>query len=206
MMPAYRYLVIEGPIGAGKTSLARALAERFSCRLELEESTNPFLKDFYKDRRALAFETQVFFLLSRHQRQRELEQEGWFEDLVVADYFFAKDRIFAYVNLDDEEILIYEKIYRLLDPKVVRPDLVVYLQAQSQVLMKRISSRAITFETDMEEEYVEKVSQAYSRFFFNYKETPLLRVNTTHRDFVNNQEDLDGLIADINCRAKGILY
>ena len=195
MMPAYRYLVIEGPIGAGKTSLARALAERFSCRLELEESSNnPFLKDFYKDRRALAFETQVFFLLIRHQRQRELEQEGWFEDLMVADYFFAKDRIFAYVNLDDEEILIYEKMCRLLDPKVVRPNLVVYLQAQPQVLMKRISSRAITFETDMEEEYVEKVSQAYSRFFLNYKETPLLRVNTTHMDFVNNQEDLNGLI------------
>lgn len=96
MMPACRYLVIEGPIGAGQTNLARVLAERFSCRLELEESSaNPFLKDFYKDRRALAFETQVFFLLSRHQRQGELEQEGWFEDLVVADYFFAKDRIFA---------------------------------------------------------------------------------------------------------------
>ncbi|HCU25057.1 MAG TPA: deoxynucleoside kinase, partial [Deltaproteobacteria bacterium] len=168
-MKPLRYIAVEGPIGVGKTTLTRLLAEEFQGRLVLEEAEeNPFLPAFYKDSRAHAFQTQVFFLLSRYQQQKQLIQQDLLQQATVSDYLFAKDRIFALLNLSEEEISLYERLYRVLDAQVPKPDLVIFLQASVETLRERIKKRGIAYEKSISGEYIERLCQAYNRFFFEY--------------------------------------
>ena len=206
-MPEPGYIAIEGVIGVGKTTLATLMSERLGAQLQLEEvEDNPFLEKFYTDMRGYAFQTQIFFLLSRYRQQMELTQASLFQQKVVSDYIFAKDRIFAYLNLSEDELVLYEWIYQLLDQRVVKPDLVIYLQAPVQVLLKRIRKRALWYEKEMDQEYLEKVSKAYNTFFFHYKDTPLLVVNTSNIDFVHREADMKNLIREIQNTEKGVRY
>jgi deoxyguanosine kinase len=191
----------------GKTSLAKLLAETLNATTVLERvDDNPFLEKFYQDRGKHAFQTQIFFLLTRYQQQQEIRQADLFKQNIVCDYLFAKDRIFAYLNLNEDELVLYEWIYQLLDQRVVKPDLVIYLQAPVSVLNKRIRKRAIQYERNIEEDYLEKVSQAYNTFFFHYKETPLLVVNTSSIDFVKREADFRNLVREIRNTDKGVRY
>lgn len=197
-MEKSRYIAIEGPIGVGKSSLAEFLAKELNGRTLIEEvDANPFLPKFYADIKKYAFQTQLFFLLSRYQQQKEMFQQELFNKNVISDYLFAKDRIFAYLNLDENELGLYEQVYRLLDTRIPKPDLVIYLQASTEVLLQRINIRNIDYEKNVKEEYLEKLVDAYNRYFFYYNETPLLVVNTTEIDFVNNQADLLNLVREI---------
>jgi deoxyguanosine kinase len=193
----FRHIAIEGPIGVGKTSLVQLLADRFEGVMVLEDITNPFLPSFYEGRAGAAFQVQIYFLLSRFQQQREIAQMNLFQRLVLADYSFPKDRIFAYLNLDDTDLRVYEKLYPVLEHEVPKPDLVIYMQASVPVLVERIKRRARDFERTIESEYLERLSEAYSYYFFHYRETPLLVVNTDEIDFVNNQSDLDAFVEQI---------
>ncbi|MBD3163523.1 MAG: AAA family ATPase, partial [Candidatus Eisenbacteria bacterium] len=173
------FLAIEGVIGVGKSTLARMIAERINGRLVLEEvEENPFLESFYRDRRRYAFSCQIFFLLSRFRQQRALRQPDLFETRIVCDYLFRKDRIFAALNLDEDEMALYDQILPLLERELPRPDRVVYLQAGLETLLRRIDRRGRTFEKDMDPEYLRELGEAYNRFFFHYDEAPLLVVNT----------------------------
>jgi deoxyguanosine kinase len=202
-----RYLVIEGVIGAGKTSLARMLTERLQAQLVLEEvEENPFLKDFYRDRARFAFQTQMHFLFSRYQQQRDLKQTNLFNDKLVADYLFQKDRIFASLNLAGREMQLYERLVGWLELDVVRPDVVVYLQATTDTLMERIKKRDRPFERDMERDYIAQLNDAYNHYFFHYTDTPLLVVDTNQIDFVNQAEDYEDLVRRILSHEQGTLY
>lgn len=202
-----KYIVIEGSIGVGKTSLAKMLTQEFSARMILEPSDkNPFLENFYQDRGKFAFQTQIYFLINRFEQQKEIVQQDLFQRNIVADYLFAKDRIFAYLNLDDREIKLYEDIYNLLEGHIVMPDLVVFLQASTDVLLKRIKKRAIPYEQRISREYLESLNSAYNDFFFKYDASPLLTVNTSDIDFVNNQDDYQMLIREIRDLKKGKRY
>jgi deoxyadenosine/deoxycytidine kinase len=202
-----RYLVIEGPIGVGKTSLAQLLARELPARLILEKvEDNPFLKEFYKDPKHYGFQTQIFFLLSRYRQLQELRQIDLFERSTLTDYFFPKDRIFASINLDGSELALYEQVYALLNPQVPAPDLVIYLQASTDVLIERIRNRSHEFERPMTWEYLEAINQAYNDFFFRYSDSPLLVVQTTEIDFVNRRADLDDLVKQIKQMKKGTQY
>ncbi len=193
-----RYLVIEGPIGVGKTTLAERLGARLDARLVLERvEDNPFLKSFYSDRRATAFQTQLFFLLSRYRQQESLTQDDLFAELTISDYFFLKDRLFARLNLTPEELDLYDQVYRLLGPRVPRPDLVVYLQADTDTLLRRIESRGREYERDLTVEYLEEVNRAYNDLFFHYDEGPLLVVRTEEIDPVHDPADLEELIRQL---------
>ncbi|KPJ48881.1 MAG: deoxyadenosine kinase [candidate division Zixibacteria bacterium DG_27] len=201
------YIVVEGPIGVGKTYLAERLAERFSWRLLLEEAeTNPFLKDFYRDRERYAFQTQLYFLVSRFRQQQEFFYRDLFTGGMVSDYAFAKDRIFATINLSEKELALYDRIQTALVEKPPLPDLIVYLTAEVKVLLERIKSRGRSFEREMEPEYLEKLSEAYSQFFFHYDRSPLLVVNTNNLDLVSNHEHLDDLIEQIRKPPLGKRY
>ena len=206
-MSENRYLAVEGVIGVGKTSLARMLAERLSAQLVLEEvEENPFLKDFYRDRTRYAFQTQMHFLFSRYQQQRGLRQTELFRDRLVADYLFQKDRIFASLNLQDQELALYERLVGWLELDVVKPDVVVYLQASADVLMSRITRRNRPFEKDMDRAYIERLAEAYNHYFFHYNDTPLLVVNTNTIDFVNEPGDFEDLRRRILSHRQGTLY
>lgn len=185
-----RYIAIEGVIGVGKTMLATKLSEILLARLVLEEvEENPFLANFYQDMRSYALPTQLFFLLSRHRQQQQFSQATLFQERVVSDYSFYKDRIFAYINLSEHELKLYEKIYDFLQKDVPKPDLVVYLQAPVEILIERIKKRGRGFEQDINPEYLQVVSDAYNRFFLHYDASPLLIVDTTRLDFVKNESD-----------------
>ena len=202
-----RYIVIDGPIGVGKTSLATLLAPEMNARLIFERAEeNPFLTDFYHDPARFRFQTQIFFLMSRFAQQEEFSQHDLFNQVTISDYLFAKDRIFAYLNLNDHELALYEQIYKMIEPKVVRPDLVIYLQADTETILRRIKQRARPFEKDVSRDYIEAVNDAYSHFFFRYAETPLLVINTSDIDFVHNPQDLDDLIREILSMRPGTLY
>jgi len=203
-MEKSRYIAIEGPIGVGKSSLADLLAQKMGGSTLLEEvDSNPFLSSFYGDIKKYAFQTQLFFLLSRYQQQKDMFQRELFSSTVVSDYLFAKDRIFAYLNLDENELGLYEQVYRLLDTRIPKPDLVIYLQASTDVLFDRIRIRNKDYEKSVREDYLIKLIDAYNRYFFYYNETPLLVVNTTEIDFVNNAADLANLVKEIKTMKGG---
>jgi len=202
-----RYVAVEGVIGVGKTSLARLLAERSQARLVLEEvEENPFLKDFYRDRAQYAFQTQMHFLFSRFQQQRSLRQMELFSERMVADYLFQKDRIFASLNLSERELALYDKMVGWLELDVMKPDVVVYLQAGTETLLDRISRRGRPYERDIERAYLAALNEAYNHFFFHYVEAPLLVVNTDSIDFVNRPEDFEDLSRRILTHRDGTVY
>lgn len=206
-LTSLRYIAIEGMIGVGKTALATKIAEKLQARLVLEEvEDNPFLANFYQDMRTYALATQLFFLLSRHRQQQQLSQQALFEQRVVSDYCFIKDRIFAYMNLSDHELKLYEKIYEFLEKDVAKPDLVVYLQAPVEILLDRIKKRGRNFEQNIEPEYLQALTDAYNRFFLHYEATPLLIVNTEKLDFVKNENDFIQLFQTIVTTTAGKKY
>ncbi|MGH9440998.1 MAG: deoxynucleoside kinase [Thermoanaerobaculia bacterium] len=200
------HIAVDGPIGVGKTSLVGLLAKRFEGVKVLEDIDNPFLPDFYKNKKGAAFQTQLFFLLSRYQQQREIAQIDLFSGLVVADYTFPKDKIFACLNLNDSELLIYEKLYGLLAESVPKPDLVIYLQGSLETCLKRLKKRMMNFEKTISVDYVRQLIEAYNYYFYHYEETPLLVVETNEIDFVNRPEHFEDLVAQIQKTRKGVQY
>jgi deoxyguanosine kinase len=206
-MCEHNYIAVEGVIGVGKTSFAGMLAERLEAELLNEEVLeNPFLSDFYKNRRRYAFSCQLYFLLSRYQQQQQLMTRDLFAQRIVADYLFAKDTIFASVNLSERELTLYNKIAPILARDISRPDLVIYLQASTPILLKRIRQRSLSFEKTIDFEYIEMLNKAYDYFFFDYVDTPLLVVRTDDIDFVNNPEHFDDLIDQISKPISGKKY
>ncbi len=198
------YIAIEGVIGAGKTSLAQLLHQQLGGRLVLEEfEENPFLEEFYKDPRRYAFQTQIFFLLSRFKQQEKIEQYDLFDPLIIADYMFYKDRIFATLNLDEKEYTLYDMVARVLEKRIVKPDLAIYLRASTPRLMQNIQQRGRVYEKHITTEYIESLNQLYDEFFFHYTETPLLIINTDNIDFVHNQKHFEQILIEISKHRKG---
>ncbi|WP_456428017.1 deoxynucleoside kinase [Rhodocaloribacter sp.] len=193
-----RYIVIEGVIGAGKTTLARLLAERFDARLVLEEfEENPFLASFYEDRDRWAFQTQLSFLASRFRQQQNLLKRDLFHHLVISDYAFDKDRIFAHLNLEGDERQLYETLYTLMQPSTPVPDLIVYLQSTTERLLQNIRQRGRSYERNMDPDYIDTLNKAYNHYFGHFTASPLLIINATNIDFVKNPEDLEELVRQI---------
>lgn len=202
-----KYIAVEGVIGVGKTTFAEMLAECLEAELLREEVLeNPFLVDFYKNRKRYAFPCQLFFLISRFQQQQQLMIRDLFAQRIVADYLFAKDSIFASVNLSERELSLYEKIAPALARDVPRPDLVIYLQAETATLLDRIKKRNLSFEKSIDADYIENLNKAYDYFFFDYTERPLLVVKTDDIDFVNNPDQFDDLIDRIQKPIAGKIY
>ena len=196
-----KLIVVEGAIGVGKTSLVLQLSDQFNakCNLEVVEE-NPFLVKFYSDIERYAFQTQIFFLLSRYRQQIELAQMDLFHQLIISDYLFAKDRIFAHLNLSGSELSMYEKLYNIMSKNIPKPDLIVYLQASTELLMKRIALRDRPFERKMSYEYMMRLNSTYEDFFSaqdNYKGIKLIKINTNHLDFVGKKEDFKYIISKI---------
>jgi len=199
----YHYIAIEGPIGVGKTTMVEQLAERFEGVKLLEDVDNPFLSDFYKDRPGTAFQTQLYFLLSRFRQQQELKQRELFDRLLIADYAFPKDRIFAYLNLTDEELALYNKLYELLEPQIATPDVVVYLTADVETCLERIRRRQRPFERHLSPDYLVQLLDAYNHYYHYYDRSPLLVVDTRHIDFVHRQEDFEDLVSRLKRPIRG---
>ena len=202
----FRFVAVEGPIGVGKSSLVELLASRFSAVKILERIENPFLREFYKDKPGAAFQAQLFFLLNRCIQQQELSQTDLFRQVTICDYLFAKDKIFAYLNLDDSELMLYERLYTVLSERVPQPDLVIYLQASTEILLERIRRRRRDYESEIAEKYVNELNQAYNYFFYHYTASPLLVINTSEIDFVHREGDLDDLVNQIETMTRGVQY
>ncbi|MCS5652906.1 MAG: deoxynucleoside kinase [Candidatus Marinimicrobia bacterium] len=201
------YIALEGPIGVGKTSLAQMLSQELSTRLVLEDfEDNPFLSDFYNDPERFAFQTQLFFLLQRYRQQQELRQVDMFQKLLVTDYMFVKDRLFASLNLDEKEMQLYDTVANLLERNVIKPDLVIYLQADTDLLMENIAKRGRRMEKNITWEYIDALNQVYTEYFFRYQETPLVIINTNNIDFVNNENDLKEVINYIRQPVSGTKF
>ena len=201
------YIALEGPIGVGKTSLAQMLSRELSTRLVLEDfEDNPFLPDFYNDPERFAFQTQLFFLLQRYRQQQELRQVDMFQKLLVTDYMFVKDRLFASLNLDEKEMQLYDTVANLLERNVIKPDLVIYLQADTDLLMENIAKRGRRMEKNITWEYIDALNQVYTEYFFRYQETPLVIINTNNIDFVNNENDLKEVINYIRQPVSGTKF
>ena len=205
----FRSIAIEGPVGAGKTALAERLGTRLDGTVVLEDGENPFLADFYADRPGAALQAQLFFLLNRHRQQTALRQTDLFSQLTICDYLFDKDKIFAYLNLDDNELFIYQRLYDLLARDVPPPDLVVYLQAPTEVLLRRIHSRKMDAEAvalQPDDDYVRELNEAYHHFFFHYTASPLLVLETSQFDSDASDEALDDLVKQIRAMGPGTRY
>ena len=188
-------ITIEGPIGVGKTSLARLISQRLDARLVLEEfEENPFLTDFYRDPERFAFQTQLWFLLSRYRQQQELQQLDLFSPLLVTDYMFMKDRLFASLTLSDKEMTLYDRVASLLERDVAKPDLIVYLQSDTDRLMANVKKRSRSYESNMDWKYLDALNQLYNEFFFRYDHGPLLIINSNDLDFVNRPEDFEEIV------------
>ena len=200
-----RYFVIEGPIRVGKSTLAKILAERLHARRIFDCEDNPFLGQFYNEQPGAAFRAQMYFLMERHQRLMEIDREQK-PGPVVSDFLFEKDKIFAYINLGNEELKIYERYYEMLAASVAAPDLVIYLQAKPEVLRQRISKKAARNESNISPEYLETVAQAYEHFFFRYSGSNLLVVDTSDIDFVERNQDLQELLRRLRQPVKGTQY
>lgn len=200
-------LAIEGAIGVGKTSLAKRIAEQLDARLVQEEfEENPFLADFYRNSEVYAFQTQLWFLLSRYRQQQDLKQLDLFAPLMVTDYMFMKDRLFASLTLSDKEMALYDRIADLLERDIVAPDLVIYLQADTNRLMENIRKRGRAYEMRMEWQYLDSLNQLYNEYFFRFDKSPLLIINTNDIDFVANPGDLDEIIKFIREPAGGTRF
>ncbi len=188
-------LAVEGSIGVGKTSLASLIAQRLEARLVEEEfDENPFLEDFYRAPEVYAFQTQLWFLLSRYRQQQDLQQLDLFAPLLVTDYMFMKDRLFASLTLSEKEMALYDRLASLLERDIVYPDLVIYLQSDTDRLMANIKDRGRTYEQKMDWKYLDSLNQLYNEYFFRYDRSPLLIINTNDIDFVNKRSDLDEII------------
>lgn len=197
-MTPHKFIVVEGPIGVGKTSLAKRLAKSFGSELILEQADeNPFIERFYKNPRAAALPTQLFFLFQRARQLEEIRQHDLFETVRVADYLIDKDRLFARLTLDDEEYALYEQVYSRLTIDAPVPDLVIYLQAPTDVLLERIARRGIHYEQQIERSYLERLAEAYAKFFYDYATAPLLIVNAASVDFVANDADYEQLFQQV---------
>ena len=206
---SFQHIAIEGPIGAGKSSLAERLAARLDAVAVMEDRENPFLADFYAGRPGAALQAQLFYLLNRHRQQLTLRQANLFAQTTIADYLFDRDKIFAYLNLDDNELFIYQRLYDLLARDVPAPDLVIYLQAPTDVLFRRLKDRARDAETPHfvpDERYLKELNEAYQHFFFHYSTTPLLVVETSQFDLHTNDEAVDALIRQIRSMGRGTRY
>lgn len=194
----YRYIVVEGPIGAGKTSLARIMAERCGAATLLEEpEANPFLGKFYRDTRRYALPTQLFFLFQRANQVRDLTQSDLFRRTVIADFMFDKDPLFAQLTLDDDELALYRQMYAHLKLQAPAPDLVIYLQARPETLIERVARRASSYERDISEDYLLRLNETYTRFFYQFDAAPLLIVNSDNLNFVDSADDFDLLLQRI---------
>jgi deoxyguanosine kinase len=200
-----RHIVIEGPIRVGKSTLAKVLAEQLHARRIFDADDNPFLSDFYDEKPGSAFRAQMYFLYERHRRLLDTRPETN-PAPIVSDFLFEKDKIFAYLNLDNEELKLYERYFEMLAPSVPAPDLVIYLQAKPEVLRKRVSKKADPAETQISPEYVEAVANAYEHFFFRYSGANLLVVDTSEIDFVERNQDLQELLRRLRQPVKGTQY
>jgi len=202
-----RFIAIEGCIGAGKTSLVNLLGKQFDAQVVRElDSENPFINKFYQDRDSFGFQTQVFFLLNRYKQYMGLSQRDLFSSVVLVDYLFHRDRLFASLNLKDQELKLYDQIYSLLSNKVPTPDLVIFLQASTDILRSRVEKRGREYEAFMDPNYLDSVNKLLNNYFFYYAETPLLVINTNEIDFVDKKCDLDELIIKINNHKIGREY
>ena len=202
------YIAIEGTIGVGKTSLANLLSEKLKgAKLILEAfEDNPFLSDFYEDPESNAFQTQLWFLLQRYQQQQDLRQVDMFQKLVVTDYMFVKDRLFASLNLNEKEMSLYDSVAKMMEKNVIRPDLVIFLQADTNTLMDNIARRGRQYEKNMSEDYIDALNQVYNEYFFRYQHTPLIIINTNNIDFVQNPGDLEEMITYIRQPVSGTKF
>ena len=201
------YIAIEGPIGVGKTSLANLMSKELGAKLVLEEfEENPFLPDFYQDPERYSFQTQLFFLLQRYRQQQDLRQVDMFQNLLVTDYMFVKDRLFASLNLNEKEMELYDTVANLLERNIIKPDLVIYLQAETDTLMKNIEHRGRQMESDITYDYIDALSQVYTEYFFRYQDTPLVIINTNNIDFVHNESDLKEVIQYIRQPISGTKF
>ena len=206
MKKAY-HIAVEGSIGVGKTSLSKILAAKLQCKLILEEfEDNPFLSEFYKDSERYAFQTQLFFLLSRYKQQLEFQQIDIFTKSIVSDYMFMKDRIFASLNLSEKEMNLYDNVALILEKNMINPDLIIFLQSDTDRLMKNIKSRGRNYETNMDWNYIDALNQIYNEFFFRYDKSPLLIINTNDIDFVNDKNDLNEILNIIQKPINGTKY
>ncbi len=206
MKKAY-HIAIEGTIGVGKTSLAKILSNKLESKLILEEfEDNPFLPDFYKDSKRYAFQTQLFFLLSRYRQQIEFKQIDIFTKSIISDYMFIKDRIFASLTLNEKEMTLYDNISKILEKNIIYPDLVLFLQSDTDRLMNNINNRGRHYETTISWSYIDSLNQIYNEYFFRYDKSPLLIINTNDIDFVNDQNDLEEILNIIQKPINGTKY
>jgi deoxyadenosine/deoxycytidine kinase len=204
----FRHIAIEGPPAVGKSTLADRLAARLDATMVLDEIDNPFLADFYGNRPGAAFQSQLFFTLARHRQQTSLRQSDLFSQVTVSDYLFERDKIYAYLNLDDNELFIYQRLYELLAQDIPSPDLVIYLQTPTDVLRRRLKERARAHADApvLEDDYVRELNEAYNHFFFHYNTTPLLVVETSQFDLTWGAEALEDLVKQLNGMGRGTRY
>jgi deoxyadenosine/deoxycytidine kinase len=204
----FRHIAIEGPPGVGKSMLADRLGARLDATMVLDEVDNPFLVDFYGNRAGAAFQSQLFFTLARHRQQTSLRQSDLFSQVTVSDYLFERDKIYAYLNLDDNELFIYQRLYELLAQDIPSPDLVIYLQTPTDVLRRRLKDRARANPDApvLEDEYVRELNEAYNHFFFHYNTTPLLVIETSQFDLTWGADALDELVKQLNGMGRGTRY